>query len=360
MQTQVKQLDFSGQNIYCGLDVHKRQVTVTVMVEELNYTTFSQSPPDPLGLVKYLKKNFPNGTYHAAYEAGFSGFWYQEALASYGVNCLIANAADVPTTDKDRKQKRDPRDSRKLAKALKNADIIPIYIPSKKTQHDRALLRTRSRIVGNLTRCKNRIKSYLYFLGIEYPELFSSSKTHWSKAFMEWLRGLDLKEDSGNIIIKTFLTEAEFLRGLLLQTNREIRQLSRTKHYAKMANLLIKIPGVGCITAMTILAELENIKRFKKLDHLCSYVGLIPNVSSSDTKVHVGDITKRCNGVLRSMLVESSWIAIRHDPALTLKYNELCVRMTGNKAIIRIARKLLNRIRYVLVHEQEYQKAIVS
>ena len=66
------------------------------------------------------------------------------------------------------------------------------------------------------------------------------------------------------------------------------------------------------------------------------------------------------HGLLRSMLVESSWVAVRKDPALTLKYNELCGRMKSNKAIIRIARKLLSRIRYILIHEQEYQLAIVA
>ena len=60
------------------------------------------------------------------------------------------------------------------------------------------------------------------------------------------------------------------------------------------------------------------------------------------------------------MLIENSWIAIRKDPALTLKYNELCNRMKSNKAIIRIARKLVNRIRTVLIKEQEYQLAVVA
>ena len=359
MQRQVKQLDFSGQNIYVGLDTHKKQITVTILGENISHKTYSQ-PPDPEVLVHYLKRNFPGANYYSAYEAGFSGFWLQESLQEQGVNCIVVNAADVPTKDKERKRKRDPMDSRKIARSLRNGELEAIYIPSKPNQHDRALVRTRFKIVGNLTRCKNRIKSLLYFNGIEYPDEFIQSGTHWSRLFMSWLEQLDLGEHSGNVTLKILLEEAEFLRKLLLKTTREIRELSRTTLYAKRVNLLMSVPGIGCLIAMVILTELENIHRFKALDNLCSYVGLIPNVSGSDEKVRVGDITRRSNKMLRSMLVESSWMAVRKDPALTLKYNELCGRMKSNKAIIRIARKLLNRIRYILIHEQEYQIAIVA
>jgi len=359
MQRQVRQLDFSGQNIYVGLDTHRKQITVTILGENISHKTYSQ-PPDPGVLVHYLKKNFPGANYHAAYEAGFSGFWLQESLQEQGINCIIANAADVPTKDKERKQKRDPMDSRKIARSLRNGELEAIYIPGKRNQHDRALVRTRFKVVGNLTRCKNRIKSLLYFLGIEFPINFAQSGTHWSKLFMNWLEQLDLGEHSGNVTLKTLLEEAEFLRKLLLKINRAIRELSRTPLYAKRVNLLMSVPGIGCLVAMVILTELEDIHRFKSLDNLCSYVGLIPNVAGSDEKERIGDITKRSNKFLRGMLVESSWMAVRKDPALTLKYNELCGRMKPNKAIIRIARKLLNRIRYILMHEQEYQLAIVA
>jgi len=140
----------------------------------------------------------------------------------------------------------------------------------------------------------------------------------------------------------------------------EIRVLSRTPDYAQKVKLLMSVPGIGCLTAMVILTELNEINRFKGLDKLCSYVGLVPNVSASGEMEHVGNITRRSNRMLRSMLIESSWVAIRKDPALTMKYNELCGRMKGNKAIIRIARKLLSRVRYILIHEQQYELGVVA
>lgn len=107
------------------------------------------------------------------------------------------------------------------------------------------------------------------------------------------------------------------------------------------------------------MTELENIIRFKSLDKLCSY-RFIPTTNSTGDNDKVGDITCRSNKYLRSLIVESSWIAIRNDPALMMAFTNLCKRMEPSEAIIRIAKKLLNRIRYVLKNEVEYECAIVK
>lgn len=351
-----KQLNFVGCKFYIGIDVHKKQFTVTIQLDQVVLKTFSMLP-DPKILVNYLHKHYPGGEYYAAYEAGFSGFWLQEQLEELGVNCIVVNPSDIPTTNKEKNQKRDPLDSKKIARSLKNGDLVPLHIPSKQNQYDRSLVRTRDRLVRDQTRCRNRIKSFLAFYGIEYPERFTKSGSHWSNLFMEWLKSIKLG-DEGTIALNLFIKEAEALRELILEANREIRKLSRKERYDENVRLLLSIPGVGILTAMSLLTELEDIKRFKSLDHLCSYVGLVPNVHASGDNEKVGDITHRGNRQLRHMLVESSWVAIRQDPALTLKYKDLNSKMNGNKAIIRIARKLLNRIKHVLVNKEEYVFAV--
>jgi transposase len=358
MQKQVKELDFSGQNIYVGLDTHKKQLTVTILGEDLHHKTFSQ-PPDGEVLVKYLKRNFPNANLLAAYEAGFSGFWLQESLEKQGISCIVVHAADVPTKDKERKQKRDRTDSRKIAQSLRNGELEPIYVPSKCNQQDRSLLRARHALVGNQTRCRNRIKGLLNFFGVVYPEKFTRSGTHWSNRFMNWLRSIDLGS-VGNETLLIYLEEAEFLRNQLSKTMKKIRALSHQERYSKWVNLLLSVPGIGRLTAMILLTELEDIRRFQDRDALCNYVGLVPNIYSSGETVHIGDITQRGNKILKKCLIESSWVAARADPALTIKYNQLLSRMNGNKAIIRIARMLLSRIRFVLINEQTYQMALVA
>ena len=94
MQKQINKLNYSGQNIYSGIDTHKRQWTVTVMVENIPYKTFSQ-PSNAEALCSFLKRNFPGGIYHSAYEAGFCGFWPRFRLQELGVNSIVVNPSDI-------------------------------------------------------------------------------------------------------------------------------------------------------------------------------------------------------------------------------------------------------------------------
>ncbi len=77
----------------------------------------------------YLSKNFPGGTYYVAYQAGFSGFWAQRKLTEKGMKTIVVHPADIPTTDKERDQKNDQRDSRKIASSLRSGELRGIYIP---------------------------------------------------------------------------------------------------------------------------------------------------------------------------------------------------------------------------------------
>ena len=120
------------------------------------------------------------------------------------------------------------------------------------------------------------------------------------------------------------------------------------------------MPGIGLLTAMTLLTELEDISRFETFENLCSYVGLVPSTSSSgDNEIDTG-ITPRKNARLRSALIESAWVAIRNDPALLSSYQHLIKRMPGNRAIVRIAKKLLRRLTYVLRNKSCYERGIVK
>jgi transposase len=120
------------------------------------------------------------------------------------------------------------------------------------------------------------------------------------------------------------------------------------------------VPGISTLTAMILLTELHEITRFRSVDELCSYIGLIPDTQSTSEKEHVGGMTQRGHSCLRWLLIEASWVAIRKDPAMMEAFNEYCKRMKKSKAIIRIARKLLNRIRYVLKNQAEYVPCVIE
>ncbi|GHV50322.1 hypothetical protein FACS1894181_10750 [Bacteroidia bacterium] len=97
MQKQRNKLNFEGQNIYIGLDVHKTSWTVCIMTKELEHKRFNQKPPAG-ELAGYLEKNFPGGTYYPAYEAGFCGFHARLELLKCNIHNIMVNAADVPAT----------------------------------------------------------------------------------------------------------------------------------------------------------------------------------------------------------------------------------------------------------------------
>ena len=359
MQTQSNKIDFTGQQIFVGIDVHLKSWKVTVLTEKLPFKTFSQDPRPEL-LHQYLVRNFPGANYFSAYEAGFCGYWIHNSLTAFGIKSIVVNPADIPTTDKEKVQKADKRDSQKIARALRNGDLKGIHVLSSKTLEDRGLIRTRATLVQDMTRNKNRIKSFLQFHGIEMPDNFKVLTHHWSKRFMAWLRSLELDEPSAKKSLDIFITEAEHLRTTVLGATKAIRELSINEPYRQQVSLLLGIPGIGPLTAMILLTELETITRFGNFDKLCSFIGLIPSTHSSGEKENIGEITHRGNSFLRSALVESAWIAARMDPALNKSYHDYCKRMEPNKAIIRITRKLLNRIRFVLKNSQPYVTTVIK
>jgi len=357
MNTQVRKIDFTGQNIYAGFDVHLKSWKVTVMVEDVEHKTFSQ-PPLPEVLFSYLKTHFPGGNYHTAYEAGYCGYWIHDKLVSFGVKSIVVNPAYIQTTDKERVQKEDKRDSRKIARSLSNGNLTPIYVPSIKTQRDRSLLRTRAMLVKDLARYKNRIKSFLHFYGISIDKSFKSPQQHWSNRFMNWLESIDMELEEGKETLHVLILECKNLRNSILKITNQIRLLSNTESYSNKVMLLRSIPGIGLLTAMTILTELDTINRFRNIDKLCGYIGLVPSTRSSGEKERAGDITPRGHSVLRSAIIESSWIAVRKDPSLLRSFLSFNQRMNKNKAIVKIAKKLLNRIRYVLINNTPYHYSV--
>jgi transposase len=270
----------------------------------------------------------------------------------------VVHPADIPTKDKERRNRNDNVDSRKIAKNLRNGELTPLHIPSRQAQEDRSLVRMRIAMVSKQTRCKNQIKGLLDFYGIKTPEELSN--THWSNRFICWLESLSFEYYSGKQTLGTLLSELSYLRSAIAQLTKDIRHLSGQKPYIDFVGYLTSVPGISTTTAMVFLTELDDITRFKNLDHLASYVGLIPGEDSSGDKEHHTGVSKRRNANLRYLLIESSWVAVRKDPALLKSFTDLTKRMPKNLAIIRIARKLLSRIQYVLKNQCYYEPGVVS
>lgn len=348
------QMDFSGQAIFAGIDVHKKSWKVTIRSRHMELQTFSQEPSAST-LINHLQSHYPFADYQVVYEAGFCGFSAQRAFTKAGITCLVVNPCDVPSTDKEKQRKSDVVDCRKLSKTLSEGSLSGIHIPGLEQQDDRGVIRAYHQFVKDQTRCKNRIKSWLDFQGI----VLSDQDRHWSNNFVQWLKGLDLAP-SARASLDLLIQSYEQARGMVALATRQVRSLSSQDRLAETISLLRSIPGIGQIAALLFAVEIGQIDRFGRLDQLCDYLGLVPRTHSSGERETVMGLTHRGHHKLRETLIEVSWVAVRLDPAMTLYFERLAARMKKNKAIIKVARKMLNRIRFVMKNREKYEKAVVK
>jgi len=357
MQLRNSDLDFSNQEFYLGIDIHKKSWNVTIRSNNIALKTFSMNP-DPQEITNYMKKNYPKGKYYSVYEAGFSGFHIHRDLNKYGFNSIVVSPTDIPTSGKERVTKTDKVDSRKLSRELENGSLKGIFIPSLLQQEIRSISRLRYQQVKKQTRIKNQIKSYLDFYGHKLPA--NPEMNRWSRRFIEYLQNLEFQYEMGKEQLEIYIEELLVIKNRIIQI-----MLSLKKHCAqygidKDIKLLRSVPGVGPITAITIVAEIIDINRFSNTDKFASYIGLVPSTNSSGEKEKVLGLTILFNRHIRSLMIEAAWISIRKDPVLTLAFNNYSKRMSNQEAIVRIAKKLLNRIYYVLKNKTEYVCAVVK
>jgi transposase len=351
-----QRVDFTNKNIFVGMDTHQKSWNITLYYEQDYLRNFTQ-PPSVDSLVKLLRRDYPRANFICGYESGLFGFWIQRQLESAGISCKVLHSADIPQSGKHKTVKRDSIDSKSIAQALAAGLIKPIHVPSIETEQDRNLIRYRDRLQKDITRCKNRIRGLLFQYGIDLTERYSKS---WSKNFVKWLLEIEQINGSARIALNYMIEQLQLLKGSLLKVNRNVRLLQASEKYKQSMQLLMSIPGIGPLTAITLITELENIRRFSSFLQLNSFVGLYPMEHSSGENDYKGSITVRKNKFLRGLLIEAAWIAVRHDPALTLVFQEWKCRMTAKRAIVKVARKLLKRVRFVLMNETPYEIGIVK
>jgi transposase len=355
MKVKDSDVRFDGQEFYLGLDVHHKSWKVTIRTMGTEVKTITM-PPDPKGLYSYMSRSFPGGVYRSAYEAGFSGFWAHRQLVELGMMNRVVHAADVPTSDKERRQKEDQRDSRKIARSLENNELDAIHIPDPQVEQLRSLCRLRERSCSHNVRLKNRIKGHLKYYGIQVSE--DSAYRHWSGPFITKLEALCSEPGPRSDYLEITLDALREESRRLALITRKLRTHCREGEARRITDLLRTIPGIGPTSAFILYTELQDIGRFANLDKLNSFLGLIPSTDSSGENEATTGITPRANRALRSILVEASWVAIRHDPDLLRAFSKLSERMKKTAAIVRIARKLAARMAYVWRTGTPYKPAV--
>ena len=290
----------SKAKVKLGLDMHYRQVTVTMQEEDGPIKALGKMSHD--GFSHWVEKKLQAGfELYSCYEAGASGYWLHRDLEGLGVKNLVVTPKPM---GQDRHQKTDRRDSAELVDGLdrylrgNSKALNPVAVPSAEVEEKRALIRYHRQLMADRDRCEARGKGLLCAQGIEVrgkwwqSESWQELKTHPRlKGWME--------------------TQLEGWRKKRLVLEREQQQLRRQIEALAPA-LLPK--GVGAYSAVALEYELKGWGRFQRARAVSSYTGLCPGIHSSDSRGREGRINRCGNAAVRWNLVEMVWRLLKWQP----------------------------------------------
>jgi len=341
-------VNVNGKTVNIGIDVHKKSWHVTALIEGAVVVAVTMQPF--YSVLQKLLVQFKGAKIRIAYEAGPGGFNLYDDLTADGIECIVVPPSLLPVESGNR-VKTDKRDSRKLAQYLENNRLKRVYVLSKQERAHRQFVRTRRQLSNHRTDVMRQIKSLILFHGIALPGIDTG---FWSRPFLASLRGVETDEylsRSLNRLIDLY----DYLTQQVKQMTKEVRKLARTEKYVQRGKLLQTIPGVGLLSAMEILTELQDVSRFATADQIAAYLGLTPSQYSSGQKVRMGRITHTGNHRLRTRMVECSWILIKKDTGLQKVYEVIKKRRGGKRAVVAVSRKLIVRIRRIVLDGVTYR-----
>jgi transposase len=328
-------------SVYVGMDVHRKRSQIAVVDDAGVQQRNRNLANDPAKLVPILGM-LPPGT-PVAFEAAYGWGWLIELLEELELEPHLVHPSRCNAIASAR-LKNDKVDAATLAQLLR-ADLLPeAWIAPQQVRDLRALLRHRASLVRLSTSCKYRVHAVLADRGI------GEDRSLWTGAGRAWLAGLELPPTPRGII--------EDCCGLLDALATPIGRLEREIHaLAKpdpRVQALMALPGVGRLTAITLVAEIGDIRRFPSARKLCAWAGLTPAVRNSDRKVRHGHITKQGSPWVRGILQEAAQTAKRH-PMFAGAYAQLARRRGNHIATVAIARRLLARSFHILTQLEAKQ-----
>lgn len=286
---------------YVGLDVHKDTITVAVAEggREGECRIYGTVSSDLHALEKVLRKLGGEAVrLHVVYEAGPTGYVVYRRLAQLKIDCIVVAPSRTPQP-KGPRQKTDRRDALMLARLHRAGELTGIYVPDAVDESIRDLMRTRRDAVHDLTRAKQRLKSFLLRQGYRY-----SGQANWSEAHQRYLRELVLPLPALKAVLEEYLLA---ISQRLAQVDRldELiaAQVPQWKLYPAVQALMC-LRGVQLTAAAVLVAELGDIQRFAHPRHLMAFLGLVPQEHTTGDSRKLGGITKTGNTHARWILGE--------------------------------------------------------
>jgi transposase len=322
-------------SIYVGMDVHRKRSQVAIVDDAGVPQRNRNLANDPAKLVPVLGA-LPPGT-PVAFEAAYGWGWLVELLEDLELEPHLVHPSRCKAIASAR-LKNDKVDAAILAQLLR-ADLLPeAWIAPQQVRDLRALLRHRATLVRLSTSLKNRIHAVLADRGIGQDQVL------WTGPGRAWLADLELPP-TPRAIIEDCCGLLDALAAPIGRLEREIAALAKPD---PRVQALMALPGVGKLTAMTLVAEIGDIGRFPTARKLCAWAGLTPAVRNSDRKVRHGHITKQGSPWVRGILQEAAQTAKRH-PMFAGAYAQLARRRGSHIATVAIARRLLARSFHILI-----------
>jgi transposase len=345
---------------YVGLDVHK--ATITVSVAEVGPAEeVGTIPNDPSSVRKLVGRlGGPGVQLVAAYEAGPTGYVLHRQLTGLGVDCVVVAPSLVPSRPGDR-IKTDRRDSLKLARLLRSGDLTSVWVPDEEHEALRSLVRARADAKVDQLRARHRLTKFFLRTGLRSP----AGVRAWSVRWEAWLSSVRFPQANDQIVFEDYRSVVRGADQRLQRLETALREAGAASRHAPIIRALQAMRGVGHLTAISIVAESGDLRRFATARHFMSYCGLVPSEHSSGGTRHRGRITKTGNAPLRHVLGEAahhSWRAPRVTPRLEsrqrgvppavialdwsaqqrlhLRYQRLAARIGRPKAITAVAREL--------------------
>ena len=325
-----------AKKYYVGFDIHEEEFYGTVMDKEGNIVTHGPVKNSKEGIQSFLGC-FPSTDIIIAIEACGLSRGVNKLLTELGYEVVIANPAKMQNPPGS--NKTDKIDSKILADQLRVGYLPITYMPSEDIIKLRDISRHRAQLVRTRTTCKVRIKSYLSRNGKKFPGT-------WNKDTLAKLKEMDP-------MIGNFVNIIELLNKQIYQIEKKIKQISSCSYKLQ---LLKTIPGIADVSAMLILGEIGDIKRFNNPKSLVKYAGLCPGTSQSGKKKH--DIICNANNKwLKWILSEVSSRAAMLDKRYLKHYVRVKKRKGFQVARRSISRKMMTDIWHILTKEEPFRKS---
>ena len=329
-----------------GMDVHSKNYTLCAMEPVIGAKdrVFAniQVTADYKNILMFLEnlkqKLGMQDTYdiECGYEAGCLGYSLYNQLTAAGVKCVIL-APTTMLTQQGQRIKTDARDAHMIAQCLSYGGYHPVYIPTEKDNAVKEYLRMREDHKKALKKIKQQINAFCLRQGKYYEG------TKWTIAHLKWLKKLELAAMNQETL-EEYLASYDEQTAKIERFDGRIEEIAGQTEYAEKVKKLGCFLGIKTYTALSLIVETGDYKRFQKGNIYAAYLGLAPGEHSSAEKVKRLGITKAGNGHLRLLLVEAAGGICKG--AVGHKSKALRKRQEGNGTeIISYADKANSRMR---------------